>query len=56
MSTLESLFEFAIKVKFFYVASSSFQNCKYIFSIFLINSGIVLAFMGYNVSALSHAV
>ena len=55
-TTVESLFEFAIKVKFFYVASSSFQNCKYIFSIFLINSGIVLAFMGYVVSALSHAV
>ena len=42
-TTVESLFKFAIKGKFFgYVASSSFQNCKYIFSIFLINSGIVL--------------
>ena len=40
---------------FFDVASSSFQNCKYLFSIFLINSGIVLALMGSVVSALSQA-
>ena len=54
--SLESLFKFAIKVKFFDVASSSFQNCKYLFSIFLIISGIVLALMGSVVYALTHAV
>ena len=56
-TTVESLSKFVIKVNFLLLSQVLFfQNCKYLFSIFLINSGIVLALMGSVVSALSHAV